>query len=277
MTVVSLMEVGNIVTRERTKATGVKAMCSVLYKLAVPMRWVDLSESFGHSPSGLSNIFLHTTLHLNGDLLDSKLEEFSEAMFAAGAPYTKIWCFIDGTVRRVCRPQPQKVCGKRKYLTQQSVYNGHKRKHSLKFQSLMTPDGMISHLFGPFPGRNHDIKYNSRCDERFKDYRIFRDCAYGRDDVMLSPFGKAVGNMTAVQLQISSSMRKLRVSVEWVLNYWKTLDVKSNLRTGTQPVGKMYHVGVLMNNCITCLRGGNTASDYFKVKFPNIREYLHST
>ncbi|ETI30415.1 hypothetical protein F443_22465 [Phytophthora nicotianae P1569] len=36
----------------------------------------------------------------------------------------------------------------------------------------------------------------------------------------------------------------------------------------------MYRVGVVMTNCITCFRGGNTASDYFGVKPPSIAEYL---
>ncbi|ETM97710.1 hypothetical protein PPTG_20148, partial [Phytophthora nicotianae INRA-310] len=67
--------------------------------------------------------------------------------------------------------------------------------------TLVTPDGLIIHLFGPFPGRNHVIKMFAksgladqvRSDSRFVDYRIFGDCAYGRDDVMLSPFEGAKG------------------------------------------------------------------------------------
>ena len=29
------------------------------------------------------------------------------------------------------------------------VYNGHKRVHSLKFQSVVVPNGLIAHLYGP--------------------------------------------------------------------------------------------------------------------------------
>ena len=53
------------------------------------------------------------------------------------APTDTIFGFIDGTVRPICRPgHHQKV-----------VYNGHKRTHALKYQAIMTPDGMVSHLF----------------------------------------------------------------------------------------------------------------------------------
>ena len=32
---------------------------------------------------------------------------------------------------------------------QRIVYNGHKRVHALKFQSIVTPNGLISNLHGP--------------------------------------------------------------------------------------------------------------------------------
>ncbi|ETP45982.1 hypothetical protein F442_07710 [Phytophthora nicotianae P10297] len=257
----------------------------------------ELQDYFGRSGSGISNIFLHTLnfldvkykklLAFGGHIAATRLCVYENAIFEVGSPYTNIWSFIDGTVRGICRPQPRQN-GTGKMLMQQSVYNGHKRKHGLKFQTLVTPDGLIIHLFGQFPGRNHDIKMFAksgladqvRSDSRFVDYRIFGDCAYGRDDVMLSPFEGAVGNLTEAQKDINSKMSKVRVSVEWsyaqVVNYWKTLDVKSNLRVGTQPVGQMYRVGILMTNCITCIRGENTASDYFSVKPPDNREYLRT-
>ncbi|POM62172.1 hypothetical protein PHPALM_28700 [Phytophthora palmivora] len=39
-----------------------------------------------------------------------------------------------------------------------SVCHDHRRSHALKFQILVTPDDLISHLFDPFPGRSHDVK-----------------------------------------------------------------------------------------------------------------------
>ena len=53
-----------------------------------------------------------------------------------------IWGFIDGTLRKTCRPTAH----------QRIVYSGHKRAHGLKFQSVVTPDGLIVDLFGPIEG-----------------------------------------------------------------------------------------------------------------------------
>ena len=47
--------------------------------------------------------------------------------------------FVDGTVRPISRPDER----------QRIVYNGHKRVHALKFQSLSLPNGLIGNLYGP--------------------------------------------------------------------------------------------------------------------------------
>ena len=54
--------------------------------------------------------------------------------------------FVDGTVRPICRPN----------RNQWEVYNGHKRVHSLKFQSVVAPNAIIANLFGPVKGKRHD-------------------------------------------------------------------------------------------------------------------------
>lgn len=52
------------------------------------------------------------------------------------------WGFIDGTLNATCRP----------VLDQEQFYLGHKRKHGYKFQSIVTPDGLVSSLMRPFIG-----------------------------------------------------------------------------------------------------------------------------
>lgn len=47
--------------------------------------------------------------------------------------------FVDGTVRPIARP----------VVNQRAVYNGHRRIHSVKFQSAALKNGLIGHLFGP--------------------------------------------------------------------------------------------------------------------------------
>lgn len=55
---------------------------------------------------------------------------------------------IDGTVIGLSRP---KINEKQRLL-----YNGHKRKHSLKFQAVTSPNGLVLHACGPTVGIRHD-------------------------------------------------------------------------------------------------------------------------
>ena len=67
------------------------------------------------------------------------LEEYTAAISAKGSPLDHCFGFIDGTVRPIFRPS--------QHL--EIVYNGHKRVHSIKFQSVALPYGMIGNMFGP--------------------------------------------------------------------------------------------------------------------------------
>ena len=75
------------------------------------------------------------TIFLNPQLL----QEYADVIDALGAPLENCFGFIDGTVRPIARPDQQ----------QRIVYNGHKRVHSLKFQSVALPNGLIGNMYGP--------------------------------------------------------------------------------------------------------------------------------
>jgi hypothetical protein len=72
-------------------------------------------------------------------------------------------------------------------------------------------------------------------------------------------------------------MSRVRVSVEWVfgdiVNYFKFLDFKKNLKIGLSTVGKIYSVCALLRNALTCLYGSNTSS-FFQVNPPTVQEYF---
>ena len=36
------------------------------------------------------------------------------------------------------------------------MYSGHKCCHGIKFQSVVTPDGLFAHMYGPVSGNRHD-------------------------------------------------------------------------------------------------------------------------
>ena len=91
----------------------------------------------------MDNIFTdhgHRISQWNDDVLNPHLlQEYADVIHAKGAPLENCFGFIDGTVRPIARPDQQ----------QRIVYNGHKRVHSLKFQSVALPNGLIGNMYGP--------------------------------------------------------------------------------------------------------------------------------
>ena len=75
----------------------------------------------------------------------------------------------------------------------------------------------------------------------------------------------------------NGSMSSVRVSVEWlfgdILNYFKFLDFKKNLKVGLSNIGKTYVVCALMRNALTCLYGNQT-SEFFELDPPSLQEYF---
>jgi hypothetical protein len=176
----------------------------------------------------------------------------------------------------MCRPQAhQELC-----------YNGHKRVHGLKFQGIAIPNGLIGYLWGPVLARRHDAfmlhesglieQLDALCTSLGSVVCVFGDPAYPLLPTIQCPFKGA--NLTQDQCLFNSVMSCSRVCVEWsfgfVLANWSWLDFKRNLKLFLSPIGLFYGVGVLLANCICCVRGGNETSQLFGVLPPTLEEYL---
>ena len=74
----------------------------------------------------------------NSLLSPNPLGVYANAVHEKGAALQNCFGFIDGTVRPIAKPG----------VNQRILYNGHKSVHSLKFQSVVIPNGMIAHLYG---------------------------------------------------------------------------------------------------------------------------------
>ena len=72
-------------------------------------------------------------------LSPDNLERYAEAIHSKGAVLNNCFGFFDGTVCPICRPN----------ANQKQVFNGHKKVHALKFQSVAIPNGLIANLYGP--------------------------------------------------------------------------------------------------------------------------------
>ena len=166
------------------------------------------------------------------------------------------------------------------------MYNGHKRLHGIKFQSVVAPNGLIANLFGPEEGKRHDsgMLADSGLLHQIQLYSFTPNdvplCIYGDPAYPLRihlQAGFKGANLAPLQRQWNKRMSKTRVSVEWVfgdiLNYFKFLDFKNNLNIGLSAVSKMYIVCALLHNARCCLCGSLTSS-YFDCDAPVIESYF---
>ena len=132
-----------------------EALCILLKRFTYPCRYSDLIPCFGRPVPELAmitnemvnyiyDIHGHRLTQWNHQILQPEaLETYAQAITNKGAALPNCFGFVDGTVRQISRP------GK----NQRMVYNGHKRVHALKFQSVAIPNGIIANLYGPV-GKN---------------------------------------------------------------------------------------------------------------------------
>ena len=87
-----------------------------------------------------------------------------------------------------------------------------------------------------------------------------------------------VGILTRQMEIFNESMSAVRASVEWlfsdIVNYFKFLDFKKNLKIGLSQVGKMYIACAILRNALTCLYS-NTTAEYFGVDPPTLHDYFN--
>ena len=279
---------GTTTARNRTTWTAEEGLCIVLRRLAYPCRLADLLPIFGRWKPELS-IIINTVCKQICDKWSGLVTDFTKAHFlteerlqsyaaavSARSPLTNCFGFIDGTVRAICRPT----------VGQKSFYNGHKRHHGLKFQTVVTPDGIIAHMYGPLEGCRHDsamlresglfAQLNSLpAPPEGGVYCIYGDPAYPLRPQLLCPYKG--DQLTDAQAAFNKEMSAVRIAVEWA--YGKTiqlfafLDFKKNLKLLLQPVGMYYYTGVLLTNCHTCLHGGEI-NKLFDLQPPSLEEYL---
>ena len=219
----------------------------------------------------------HLFENLNQNWLNpANLEMFAYAVHTKGGALTNCWGFIDGTVRPVCRPG----------INQRVLYNGHKRVHSIKFQSVVTPNGLIANLFGPVEGKRHDsgMLAMSRLLPELRRYSLDSSnntmCIYGDLAYPLGPQLQTLfrgAGMTQNQKAWNKSMSEVRIAVEWIfgdiIQYFKFLDYKKNLKVSLSAVGRLYIVAALLHNARAILYG-TTTSKYFHVNPPTLQEYF---
>lgn len=266
-----------------------EVLCLVLARLSYPCRLRDLSALFLRHRTVLSNMFnvgLDFIYARTRSLLSTLQQPFLTperlALYAENVAETtddltrpmKIWAFIDGTTRPICRPSDN----------QRIVYDGKDRVHALKFQAVTSPDGMIIHLAGPIEGARHDSHMfresgllqlvAEKTAEVGQTYRLYGDPAYSLSDHLITPYRNAKRKK---HIKFNEILAQVRVAVEWsfgkVLQYFAFTDFSKNQKMLLQPVAKYYIVSVVLTNMHTCLYQ-SLCGKTFDILAPTLEEYL---
>ncbi|CAM9646759.1 unnamed protein product, partial [Laminaria digitata] len=274
--------------------SGREAFCLLLYRLAFPKRLTDRRVLFGVAESCICEAFnymLHFmdvtwggVLSLDMDRLVPRLGDFAEALHSWGSPLDNCWGFIDRTVRGIAGQVPNKMWWK-----QRAFYNGHKRKHAMKFQGVVTPDGIFVDLYGPELGTRHDLYLLSESGllERLEDnmndasgdaYCLYGDPAYGMSAYICCPCSESHGPLTEDMRHFNKSMSGCRITVEWLFtemtSKWAFVTHKPQQKYLLSPVPVQYRMATLLYNIHSCLNGTNQISQFFGVSPPSLKEYL---
>jgi hypothetical protein len=186
-----------------------------------------------------------------------------------------VWGFIDGTLCKTCRP---------KYF-QKECYSGHKRYHGLKFQSVVTPDGLLCQMVGPVNGKWHDsyMLRESRLVGKLQNlmpingiiYALYGDPAYPQSRYLLG--GYRVAPPGSAIAAFNTAMFSMRIVVEWgcteIIENWSFLDLRKSMKIFKFPVAKYYIIAAFLCNCRTRFYG-NQISLYFNANVMSLENYL---
>lgn len=281
--------------RVKSPRTGVvdsasTVLCMLLFRYAFPVRKTVLVASmFATSPSRASELirtcedilFARWGRKIAFDQRHCQRAPAIAAELAANLqlPRADVWAFIDGTVRRVCRPGD---------IIEGSYFSGHKRYHGVKYSCVASADGIIFHVFGPWPARRSDVFMfqQSNVEQQLLNatpptpnggvYKVYGDGAYTRGRVITTGFPN-VANMPQHQRQYNHKMNGARTSVEWsfgqLIGMWKGIDFHKMNKVAESRLKVEFFNAVLLWNTYNCLYPGMIPAAT-GVMPPDVHDYL---
>ena len=141
-------------------------------------------------------------------------------------------------------------------------------------------------MYGPVEGKRHDARMlrmsnltpklqQYAFDTRGRPLCIYGDPAYQINVHLQAPYRN--NPLTPGQQLFNTAMSQQRIAVEWmfkeIINDFKFLDFKKNLKIYLSAVGKMYLTVTLLTNARCCLYENQT-SKYFDCTPPTLEEYF---
>jgi hypothetical protein len=243
----------------KNKPDPTLAFVATCCRFSQPRVLYDLADSFGYSPSYLSRVTNDVCLHLvathrerlnwHPRLRQYKVSRrFARALAREKCP-GRIWGFIEGHFVPFSRPKK----GQRWY------YSGYKKCHGMNWQVIVTPDGPMNSVMGPWEGKANDWSMYTdtrvaRRSERTmgsseqprqrprRMLYLFGDSAYNLTNGVIPPFGPSV--VSAQEESFNSNLASLRISVEWafreIFQQFTATAFAKGMKVGSQAVGAFF-------------------------------------
>lgn len=281
-----------VVSYAQDRAPLRTAFLMLCMKYAWPTRLGRMTQMFGKSVAWISRI-ITTTRTLLFQFCQPKMRCPPQLSAADLATFTSAvqkvsgldvcFGFLDATVRPICRPS----------VGQKECYTGKDRLHALKFQVCSTPDGIIQHLDGPWPGRRNDhhmvnsAPYSGGTPVLSSwilahpltvhgtHHIVYADAGYFTQPGIETPWPD--GAFNAEHQCQNDMMKSARIAVEWefghVLEHWASLHFRPSQKLLTAGIGQVYIVAAFLTNIHNILHPSKT-SLYFKVSPPDLESYL---
>ncbi|KIJ40478.1 hypothetical protein M422DRAFT_101351, partial [Sphaerobolus stellatus SS14] len=247
----------------------------------------DVEMQFGWAKSRFSRISQLTAMYIwtrwkhllrfnPARLTREKLASFARAFTVKGSPFPFIAALIDGTLQKNARP----------VRNQCLLYNGWKRIHCLKYHAVISPDGLVIHIYGPVDGRHHDetVYKESGLSKLLEKHFwtpegqplfLYGDPAYSVGPHIMSPYKGPV--LTPQQQVFNNAMSRIREPVEWlfkeVTQQFAFLDFARSQKILLSPCGLYYLVAILLCNAHTILHYPQIPQ-YFTCSPPTLQEYF---
>lgn len=237
----------------------------------------------------------------------SRLESFAEAIrLKCGSLETNpclfpasniaggfcIFGFIDNTMNATCRPgggptRDGANATRNDPNLQRAWYNGWKKLHGFKWQTVDLPNGMNFHVWGPKSVRHNDLFMldESRINQLLAElqtgenlqFKVYGDSAYivvNETHIRARHYGD---NLSPRQILENRALSSCREIIEWdygdVGKYWAYVNFRNALKMRKSPVGQHYFVALLLRNAYVTMNGCNTAR-YFNIFPPTFEEWV---
>ncbi len=174
-------------------------------------------------------------------------------------------------------------------LDQQKFYSGHKRKHSYKYQSVVTPDALVLSLTRLLIGRKSDWKMMKQSDLAEKLLAVnwgrraayalylYGDPTYSTIYGFMGPYKNFLSrSRTSAQDLFNKIMSRLQIEIEHGFaihqNLWTWNEFHLGLKL-SQGAVVCNVVTVFLANIWTCMRGNQT-NVRFTFAPPALKDYL---